>query len=155
MHISTGYAPRAVNNGPGRFAKVCDMGHCERIVSDDIGMHLCDHHLRKAWVAFELRAAKDPSLWPNAEPPKRRDVTSVEAHGVVYFARVGELIKIGWTSNPHKRMSSLQADALLFKRPGTKLDERALHAKFDHLLVKGKEWFRPDPELMAFIAELN
>lgn len=141
--------------GPGHFKDQCDLGHCERPVADEVGIRLCDRHLRKAWAAFEFLAAKDPTMWPNAEPPKRRDVTSVDAHGLVYFARVGELIKIGWTSNLQRRMSSLGADAVFHTQPGTKHDERALHAMFNHLLVKGKEWFRSDPELLNFISELH
>lgn len=143
--------------GYGPFHNRCIQYECELTVADEsLSSNLCLQHLREAWASFEIYAADHPEeAWPNAIEPRRRDVTSVDAHGTVYFARVGELIKIGWTSNLSPRMSHLHADAVLFTRPGTRHDEKALHAMFNHLLVRGREWFRPDPELLAFIAELH
>lgn len=145
-----------VNVGPNRFADACWAEHCEAPVADlSVGVRLCKRHLQKAWAAMEYLAEGDPGMWPDGERPKRLPVTRTDAHGTVYFARVGDLIKIGWTANLQRRMSNLHADAVFHTQPGTRHDERALHAKFHHLLVKGKEWFRPDPELMDYIKDLR
>lgn len=144
-----------INPGSGRFTGECQIYGCGKPVHEDVGIPLCDDHLWKAWAALEIRRADDPSLFPTAAAAKERDVYSPEAHGSVYFARVGELIKIGWTSNTGDRMSHLHADAVFHTQPGTRQDERALHAMFDHLLVKGREWFRSDPELVAYIKGLR
>lgn len=146
-----------VNVGPfGRFEDVCWAPHCEAPVADlTVGVRLCKRHLQKAWATMEYLAANDPDMWPNGEPLQQRSVRDVEAHGTVYFARVGELIKIGWSSDVDARLSHLHADAVFHTQPGTRHDERALHAKFNHLLVKGREWFRADPELLAYIKGLR
>lgn len=144
-----------IDLSPTGYRKECQIDHCGKTVSEDIGIPLCDAHLRKAWAAFEVRIETDPSLMPDRRTPRPKDVTSVDAHGMVYFARVGELIKIGWSTDVEHRMYALGADALLHAQPGTKHDEKALHAMFNHLLVKGREWFRPDPELLNYISGLH
>lgn len=152
-----GLFPNArISVAPGPFNLVCWAPECELPVADEtLHTQLCVRHLREAWAGFEVIAERDSSVWPNGKPLDHRDVTSEDARGVVYFARVGDLIKIGWTSNVKRRMWSINADAVFHTQPGTRHDERALHAKFNHLLVKGREWFRSDPELLAFIKGLR
>jgi hypothetical protein len=75
--------------------------------------------------------------------------------GDVYFISDGESVKIGWSGAPPIRMKRLQSEhqrplTIIGKVPGTTDDERAAHKKFSHLRLDG-EWFKPEPELMAFI----
>jgi hypothetical protein len=75
--------------------------------------------------------------------------------GWVYFFRAGDHIKIGWSRNPKARKASLSTASpfdleFLGQLPGTEDDEQALHQVFAHLRVK-REWFTPDPLLLAFI----
>lgn len=60
--------------------------------------------------------------------------------------------KIGYSTNPHKRVAELQTGnpqplALHAMRPGTEADERALHAKYIRL-NKLQEWFHITKELL-------
>lgn len=71
---------------------------------------------------------------------------------VVYFARFGELIKIGFTTNLQTRMASVQPDEVLLTLPGGRPHERALHEVFKQHRVRG-EWFRSCPEILDFIEE--
>ncbi|MES3013901.1 MAG: GIY-YIG nuclease family protein [Pseudomonadota bacterium] len=78
--------------------------------------------------------------------------------GFVYFLQAGDggPIKIGFASDPMQRARSLQTGNheqvyLLATAPGSLQDEHGLHARFAHLNSRG-EWFRPEPELMQFIA---
>lgn len=79
--------------------------------------------------------------------------------GQVYFIQAGNTgsIKIGWSSNVEKRLRMLQVASpeplsLLHKEAGTGRDERNLHHKFCRYHAIG-EWFKPHPELLAYIKE--
>lgn len=69
----------------------------------------------------------------------------------VYFARRGKLIKIGWSRNVRYRVSELKAK-LIGTVPGDRAEEKALHARFAHLRVRG-EWFKKDEELLNYIRD--
>ena len=80
--------------------------------------------------------------------------------GYVYFVsdQRGH-IKIGWTTDPHHRMSSLATGSpvklklLALVGASGPHQERMIHAQFHSLRAQG-EWFREDPVLMSFIATL-
>jgi hypothetical protein len=67
-------------------------------------------------------------------------------------------IKIGFTSTPFaKRLETLKTGSphklkLLGIMPGLKKQERQLHRHFSAARMSG-EWFRPTPELLAYILE--
>lgn len=74
----------------------------------------------------------------------------------VYFVLCGEFIKVGFSSNPYKRLSSMQTGSpfplvMLADIPGSKDDEQEIHRMFPDLHVRG-EWFRDDPRIRSFIA---
>jgi hypothetical protein len=77
----------------------------------------------------------------------------------VYFAKAGDRIKIGWSRNVGARIAQLQTGnpapvQLLAAIPGARARERKLHTLFAEHRVSG-EWFRDDPELVAYIARIN
>jgi hypothetical protein len=72
----------------------------------------------------------------------------------VYFARKGELIKIGTSVEPERRLQRLQVDEVLVTVPGDKRVELAFHALFAGAAV-GNEWFRQVPELLSLIESLK
>lgn len=71
---------------------------------------------------------------------------------VVYFLGFGGLIKIGTTVNVQQRIQSLSLpqESLMATEPGGRDRESALHDQFAGLREYG-EWFRPAPELLAYI----
>lgn len=79
--------------------------------------------------------------------------------GWIYFIRdEAGYIKIGYATNVSYRMNALQTASrqkltLLARVPGSTLDEKALHRRFRAARVRG-EWFRPTPELRAYISEV-
>lgn len=82
---------------------------------------------------------------PTPEPS-----TQPAARDKIYYVRVGEHIKIGWTTNLYRRLRAYPPTAeLLAWRYGTKADERALHQQFAAYLAGGREWFRDVPEIRA------
>lgn len=77
---------------------------------------------------------------------------------VVYYVRKGDRIKIGYTSQLHVRMATLEPDALLAVEPGGTALEAHRHRQFRDardLGSPGREWFRMTPALLAHVAELS
>lgn len=72
---------------------------------------------------------------------------------LVYFARLGELVKIGVSVEPVVRCRSLNAE-LLATEPGGRPRERELHEQFALSRTTG-EWFRPSRALLFYIASLE
>lgn len=76
-------------------------------------------------------------------------------HGITYFIRAGDAIKIGFASNLKDRLGSLQTShpdelEVLAAISAVHVDEYAAHQKFAHLRIRG-EWFRADKDLLQFI----
>jgi hypothetical protein len=76
---------------------------------------------------------------------------------MVYFiqGKVTQLVKIGRTSrNVQNRLNRFTSpDVLVCLKVTEEFTERALHKRFRASWSHG-EWFKPDPELMEFIAQL-
>lgn len=83
-----------------------------------------------------------------------------DGRGWIYFVQDGVdgPIKIGFSEQPAQRLQGLQSGN---PRPlrfvggfvGRMPQEKALHKQFDYLAMSG-EWFRPEPDLLNFIASL-
>lgn len=71
---------------------------------------------------------------------------------VVYAARVGGTIKIGYTTNLAMRLNAFGRDSelLAFKR-GTYVDEQAIHASLTGHLHHALEWYYPTPRVMGLV----
>lgn len=76
---------------------------------------------------------------------------------VVYFVRIPNgHIKIGTTTNMHRRLPQLRArfgqlSTMMAAVPGFERDERAMHRKFEALRIANTEVFSPARELLEFI----
>lgn len=135
-----------------RSQNLCNMDHCDRETSDRVGIALCERHIEKAWAAYQvLMGANVPEKL--ADP--KRDVRSLDARGTVYVIRVGDMIKIGWTSRPQARLTELKADAVLHFSGGTRRDEYRLQGQCMDHLVKGREWFDTSPAMIQFVKDLR
>lgn len=102
--------------------------------------------------AEQYARAEDP---PRAENPAY--VAPGRASTWVYFIQDSHsgAIKIGKANRPEKRLKALQTGApyplsLLGVITADESTESTLHERFGHLLIRG-EWFRPEPELLAFV----
>lgn len=78
--------------------------------------------------------------------------------GSVYFIQSGSdgPVKIGFAGDPGARLKTLQTghpEVLVIRAvlpDRIQADEKDLHERFRHLWIQG-EWFRPGPDLMAYI----
>lgn len=90
-----------------------------------------------------------------AEARKYRLAPRHARPGVVYYIRIGELVKIGFTVRWSNRRQGYPPTAeLLAMEPGTLLVEAQRHAQFAHLLVHGREWFTDAPDIRRHIRTL-
>lgn len=115
-----------------------------------------------AWWVGRIRerlpVPTPPGIWPDvgvppAEPIRDRELLT---GSVVYFVRMGDLIKIGHTANLRRRLHglSLTVKQVLATEPGGKEREAELHVQFTHLREFG-EWFRAEPDLLAHIESVR
>ena len=75
---------------------------------------------------------------------------------VVYYVRVGEYIKIGFTGNLRERMKAYMTGTLLACEPGGRSTERLRLQQFQsHRAPHGQEWFLPSAALAAHIEEVR
>lgn len=80
--------------------------------------------------------------------------------GYIYFAQIEKTghIKIGFSSEPQKRIAGIQASCpfkirLLAICKGTKKDEENYHKRFKKIHVRG-EWYEPKKHLLNFINKI-
>lgn len=143
---------------PWHVEPICTAGSCSSHVAPECPAPLCADHARLvfAWVLAEAQAhsaitdTPDHQATPAPEGPRWADMP-----GHIYYVRIGNHVKIGWTSNLKHRFTSLQPDQVLATQPGTLRDERELHHRFGYLLAKGREYFHPGPALVDHIASIR
>jgi hypothetical protein len=106
--------------------------------------------------ALRINVVADKHLGPSRDDFTK--LTSAVMNGwpsVVYYARIGEHIKIGWTKRLHHRMRWYPPCArLLAVEPGDAATEHARHQRFAHLRAARAEWFSPGDDLMEHVREL-
>lgn len=77
---------------------------------------------------------------------------------MIYFLKssLSDHIKIGYSQDPESRAKDLQVPGarILAVVSGDRSVEAELHKRFAHLHV-GREWYRPGPDLLAFLKKLQ
>lgn len=98
---------------------------------------------RAAWQAEEERYEAEKSAL-------RQD-----REGFVYYLRVGERIKVGYSVDVKRRMRAYPPGSqLLAVEPGDRELETQRHRQFAGSRTDGREWFRPTPDLLELVAEI-
>ena len=110
----------------------------------------------------EMARSNDPDT-PFAyggDPRIRRDRdirdAMAELGDVVYFVRIANEVKIGYTSNIHQRRNhfGIRNEDILAVLPGGRDEERRHHELFAADRVHG-EYFNPSPQLLAYINDIR
>lgn len=102
----------------------------------------------------EALDAKDALYLSRIETQRERAKFRPEPERV-YYVQVGDLIKIGTTTQLARRLANYPPGAkLLATEPGGYVVEGRRHRQFRHLLAERNEWFRPGPELLDHIGAL-
>ena len=74
---------------------------------------------------------------------------------VVYAVRIGDVVKIGHTTNFQMRFSQLHANEVLGFVQGTLDDEQTIHGQLTAHLHHGREWYYPTPGVLAVVNEMR
>lgn len=146
-----------------RATGYCHWPRCTRLTRE-IPAPLCFVHLAEAYQIFRTTclpvlqdridaAFDEPVQVDPPRKPKRQFAPVRETPGLVYFVSLGDRIKIGFTTNLERRMQAVPHDEILGTVIGTMEDEARCHKAFDHLRMTG-EWFRAEPDLLQFIADV-
>ncbi|ATW60866.1 hypothetical protein SEA_BENTHERDUNTHAT_96 [Gordonia phage BENtherdunthat] len=86
----------------------------------------------------------------------RRNTQRGDKPGWVYYARIGDHIKIGYAADVKKRMADYPPETMVLAvEPGDKKLERARHKEFAHSLLHGREWFRESYPIKKHIDEVR
>ncbi len=153
----------------GRVGPVSEYGECcwpeceKRI---EAGWPLCERHYRKVGARFlSERSIFSPEMGREHRERQQQEYqeslvrhrAAVEAQAQVYYVRIGDYVKIGYSINVAQRMRSLRVDpdALLATEPGGLMLEQQRHAQFADERVGKRENFNPSRRLLAHIAALS
>lgn len=141
-------------------ARCCSYGDCRTLATTKEPLKLCpDHEVEAARQlghlagTLELQHYLDRSYntWSRKFGYGLTPLPRNPRHApVVYFARREYLIKIGTTTQLRERMRAIPAVPLALE-PGDVVRETQLHRQFAAFLAMGREWFRPEPDLIAYI----
>lgn len=114
--------------------------------------------IRKALRAFFVWMVCDRRLSASPFPTKSNRLSMP---GWIYFVRVQDFVKIGFTVDPQKRLLELQTASpfsleLLCQHEGNRNKEAELHRRFAKYRVRPDgEWFHLDQEVKNYIAKQN
>lgn len=142
---------RTTRRGRGGITVAVSCALCGAAAHEDAPVPVCWEHAMTVH-RFVLKRIADPTTWSPAvqlEPSQR---------SVVYYVRVGELIKIGTSIQQlKKRFSDLPPDRqLLAVEPGDEVTERMRHGQFaTERVAVNREWFNPSPSLWRHIEQLR
>ena len=96
----------------------------------------------------EMRGARERYEVAKAELRQDRD-------GFVYYLRVGERIKIGYSVDVKRRMRDYPPGSeLLAVEPGDRELETKRHQQFAGSRTDGREWFRPTADIFELVHEI-
>lgn len=126
-------------------------------VMEMIGLDVTDPDVQKqAVISGRVRFEKEqnkPSPAPFIGPLYRRPESSPPPKSWVYYMRIGNRVKIGYSTNLRSRLDDIHPEELMAVEPGGPKVERQRHDQFRALRVHG-EWFRLEEPLAGHIAEL-
>ena len=122
-----------------------------------LGFDINDPEVRRTVVAArkQRRPAEDRrELELAAEKAAAAAGKPVQAESVVYYMRVGNRVKIGFSTNLDSRIASVMPEEVLAVEPGGRLLEGVRHRQFAELRVT-REWFRHESPLTEHIEKLQ
>lgn len=145
----------AARNG-GRF--------CNAESLPDAPFPICVHHAAEVMrylQSYLPKTVEDKTIAiaRGVVQERKRRAPAEELHerkSVVYYLRVGALVKIGTTTNLPNRLRGYPPDSVILAvEPGGVSVEKRRHAQFADNLTHGNEWFTPSAELVKHIKKVR
>lgn len=143
---------------------------CDGVAKEDLPFPICGHHALKLYrhMADELRWHEGEGGLPRlmhlafqqVDEDREREhkrITSTRVHApVVYYVLIGDVMKIGTSTNLRARMLTYPPHRrLLATEPGGRDVEAQRHREYSHLLTAGREWFRFEQDLAEWVQGLR
>lgn len=126
-------------------------------------VYMCQEHALQVWATVQemidpdtLRQIAYNRVTPHEEryPESYQPVPISECVGVVYFVRVGDLIKVGFSSDLGRRMKAYPPDAeLLAYYSASFAEEQRWHKLLTVHRARRREWYHPTPEVMDAVEQ--
>lgn len=141
--------------------RTCIWPDCTWQVYECEDVHLCRDHFRQVGSTFMSEMRRDRIAGPHANREQQerhgRRQAALKAQEQVYYVRIGDRIKIGFTNNVRVRMGALRVPvtSLLATEPGGRELERARHLEFAGLRDGRREDFWPHARLMRHIDQVR
>lgn len=136
---------------------LCAHGSCSEAALAECPVPLCGKHLREVYqFAQDLiadgwdTAVRDyvSDLHSKFSPPRK--VLKHPRPGHVYFIRLGNMVKVGFSEVPMRRLKALPHEEVIGVVLGSRDDEHAWHVMLAEYRAVG-EWFRAEPEVLEAI----
>lgn len=129
------------------MTQLCALEGCYDDVSF-FDVALCYNHV----VAVAAMYSDDCVEWNR----NRRKEERSEQLGCLYFVRVGERIKVGWSRSPRSRLRQYPPGSEVLATQFNLLiaAEEAMHVRLTQWRDAGREWYRDCPEVRAAAAEI-
>lgn len=134
---------------------------CDRQASLDIrSVPLCYEHGLEIARVYTDRIMADVRMETARRTTLRREAIQIRrgnrAGSVVYYARIGDYVKIGYSARLRNRMSNLRVDELLACEPGGEELERQRHEEFAaERISRRRENFTLSERLVAHIEQVR
>lgn len=158
--------PRPLGSGPrpgvrvSAAYRVCigNDNYCPNDPVPDGPVALCPKHLREVYAFAQDMVSQRwdaavreyvGTLHDKFKPPP--SVLRRPRQGYVYFIRLGDRVKIGFSEVPASQLKNLPHEEVIGIVPGTREDEQTWHRLLADFRVTG-EWFRAEPEVLAALA---
>jgi hypothetical protein len=115
-----------------------------------------DHKHHDLNSEYDAQLARETEARERREAEEARMRAELGGHlGFVYYLRVGERVKIGFSTDVKRRMRQYPPGSqLLAVEPGDYGIELRRHRQFSGSRTDGREWFRPTPDLLEHIATM-
>lgn len=109
--------------------------------------HICHQQISDPGILSQLL---------EMEATLRQPGSKVDVHGVVYYMRFSDRVKIGFTTNLSTRALQVPNDEVIAAEPGTYALERQRHEEFtvERMTERG-EWFTMSPRLAFHMANIR
>lgn len=140
-------------------AEDCVVSECPRKASGRVPMvPMCNYHALQIAMLFRsdvLAVAEREQVDASTQRAEAKAARSGNREGaLVYYAQIGNYIKIGFSTRLQARMRTLRVDKLLAIEPGGPELERQRHIDFAAERVDlRRENFRASPALLGHISE--
>ena len=146
---------------PDRGVRECCIPDCERLVPVHFALPVCPSCGVKIaafhWGDPSLSLSVQRARQEKRDQEKARREAAYADQSQVYYVRIGEHVKIGYSTNLKQRISQLrlQPTALLATEPGGRELEKERHRQFSaDRIVSNREDFTLSPRLLAHIDAL-